>query len=115
MTGSYATGKTTLTPNVVMTIARMAALEVEGVSSMASIRPGVPNLKSHNKDGVNLLIEDDNVFINIFLVLDGDHNIRDVSRNVQRQVSRAIAEMTGMEVSLVNVHIEEIEYKNEEA
>jgi len=115
MTGNNSTGKTTLTPNVILTIARMAALEVEGVRSMASIRPGVPNLRARGRDGVNLQIEDDNVFLNVYLVLDGDNNIQDVSRKVQQQVSRAIEEMTGLEVSQVNIHIEDIEYKNDEA
>jgi uncharacterized alkaline shock family protein YloU len=114
MTGNYSTGKTTLTPNVILTIARMAALEVEGVSSMASIRAGVPNLKSRGKDGVNLLIEDDNIFVNLYLILDGNYNIRDVSRSVQHQVGRALAEMTGLEVGQVNIHIEDVVYKNEE-
>jgi len=115
MTGKITTGKTTLTPNVILTIARMAALEVEGVSSMASIRPGVPNLKVRGRDGVNLQIEDENVFLNVYLVLDSDHNIQDVSRKVQQQVARAIEEMTGLEVSEVNIHIEDIEYKKDEA
>jgi uncharacterized alkaline shock family protein YloU len=115
MTGNFTTGKTTLTPNVILTIARMAALEVDGVSAMAPIRPGVPNLKSRGRDGVNLLVEDDNVFVNLYLVLDGNHNIRDVSRNVQNQVARAIAEMTGLEVCQVNIHIEDVDYKNDEA
>lgn len=114
MTGNNASGKTTLTPNVILTIARMAALEVDGVSRMASIHSGVPNLKSRGKDGVNIQIEDDNVFLNVFLVLDGDHNIKDVSRNVQQKVARAIEEMTGLEVSQVNIHIEDINYKNDE-
>jgi uncharacterized alkaline shock family protein YloU len=114
MTIKQTTGKTTLTPNVILTIAKMAALEVEGVKAMAQIRPGVPNLKSRGKDGVNLIIEDDNVFVNLYLVLDGDYNIRDVSRNVQFQVSRAIVEMTGLEVGMINIHIEDIEYKNDE-
>ncbi len=108
------TGKTTLTPNVILTIAKMAALEVEGVNAMAPIRSGIPNLKSRGKDGVNILIEDDNVFVNIYLVLDGNYNIRDVSRKVQLEVSRAIIEMTGLEVGLVNIHIEDIVYKNDE-
>ncbi|HBG75078.1 MAG: hypothetical protein A2X25_04275 [Chloroflexi bacterium GWB2_49_20] len=115
MTGKHTPGKTTLTPNVILTIARMAALEVEGVKSMASIRSGVPNLKSRGKDGVNLLIEDDNVFVNLYLVLDGNYNIRDVSRKVQHQVARAVAEMTGLEVGQVNIHIEDVEFKNDEA
>ena len=108
------TGKTTLTPNVILTIAKMAALEVEGVNAMAPIRSGIPNLKSRGKDGVNILIEDDNVFVNIYLVLDGNYNIRDVSRKVQLEVSRAIIEMTGLDVGLVNIHIEDIVYKNDE-
>lgn len=114
MAEKHTSGKTTLTPNVILTIAKMAALEVDGVNAMAPIRPGVPNLKSRGKDGVNILIEDDNVFVNLYLVLDGNFNIRDVSRNVQHQVSRAIVEMTGLEVGLVNIHIEDIEYKNDE-
>jgi uncharacterized alkaline shock family protein YloU len=92
----------------------MAALEVDGVSRMASIHSGVPNLRSHGKDGVNMQIEDENVFLNVFLVLDGDHNIKDVSRNVQQKVARAIEEMTGLEVSQVDIHIEDIDYKNDE-
>ncbi|MFH2039454.1 MAG: Asp23/Gls24 family envelope stress response protein [Chloroflexota bacterium] len=114
MTEKNTSGKTTLTPNVILTIAKMAALEVEGVNAMAPIRSGVPKLKSRGKDGVNILIEDDNVFVNIYLVLDGNYNIRDVSRKVQLQVSRAIIEMTGLEVGLINIHIEDIVYKNEE-
>jgi uncharacterized alkaline shock family protein YloU len=113
MTGKITTGKTTLTPNVILTIARMAALEVEGVSAMTSIRPGVQNLKTRCKDGVSLQIEDDNVFINLYLVLDGNHNIREVSRNVQQKVARAIAEMTSLQVSQVNIHIEDVEYSND--
>lgn len=114
MTGKLTTGKTTLTPNVILTIAKMAALEVEGVSAMAPIRAGVPKLKSRGKDGVSLLIEDDNVFVNLYLVLDGNYNIREVSRKVQLQVVRAISEMTGLEVGLVNIHIEDVVYKNDE-
>ena len=114
MTGNYATGKTTLTPEVILTIARMTALEVEGVKAMGSIKPGVLRLKSRGKDGVSLLIEDDNVFVNLFLILDGNHNLREVSRTVQHQVGRAIAEMTGFEVSQVNIHIEDVVYKNGE-
>jgi uncharacterized alkaline shock family protein YloU len=105
-------GKTTLTPNVILTIARMAALQVDGVVGMASIKPGFPKLKSKSKEGVNLVVEDDIVFIDLYLVIDGVFNIRDVSRNVQQQVARSISEMTGLEVGLINVHIEDIQYEN---
>ena len=115
MTGQYTTGKTTLTPNVLLTIARMAAVEVEGVNGMAPIRAGVPNLRAHGKDGVNIVMEDDNVFVNMYLTLDGDVNIRDVSRNVQHAVARAIEEMTGLVVGQVNIHIEDVIFENGES
>jgi len=112
MNKAETTGKTTLTPNVVLTIARMAALQVDGVMGMASIKPGLPKLKSKSKEGVNLVLEDDIVFLDLYLIIDGDFNIRDVSRNVQQQVARSISEMTGLEVGLINVHIEDIQYEN---
>jgi len=108
-------GKTTLTPNVILTIARMAALEVEGVKGMAPIHPGLPNLKTRGREGVTYLIEDENVFVDLYLVMDGEVNMRDASRNVQHAVSRAIAEMTGLEVSQVNIHIEDVNYEEPEA
>jgi uncharacterized alkaline shock family protein YloU len=40
MTEYRSAGKTTLTPDVLLTIARMAALEVEGVKCMAPVKGG---------------------------------------------------------------------------
>jgi len=51
--------------------------------------------------------------VDLYLVLDKDVNIREVSRNVQHQVARAIAEMTGLKVGHVNIHIEDIDYHTE--
>ena len=47
----------------------------------------------------------------MFLVLKQDVNIREVSRNVQHQVARAIQEMVGMEIGHVDIHIEDIDYE----
>ena len=95
----HSRGKTTLTPDVLLTIARMAALEVEGVKCMAHVKGGVNNLFGRGLEGVRMVV---------------DVNIRDVSRNVQQTVARAIIEMTGLEVGHVNIHIEDIDYKVEE-
>ncbi|MBE3119239.1 MAG: Asp23/Gls24 family envelope stress response protein, partial [Candidatus Atribacteria bacterium] len=54
-----------------------------------------------------------NAFVDLYLVLDNDVNIREVSRTVQQTVARAIAEITGLEVGHVNIHIEDIDYKTE--
>ena len=56
-------------------------------------------------------VEDDTVYADIYLVLKKDVNIREVSRNVQQQIARAIQEMVGMDVGHVDIHIEDIEYE----
>jgi uncharacterized alkaline shock family protein YloU len=106
-------GKTTLTPDVLLTIARMAALEVEGVKRMALVKGGVNSLFGRGNDGVRMVIEDSNVIVDLFLVVDSDVNIRDVSRTVQQTVVRAISEMTGLEVGHVNIHIEDVNFEPE--
>jgi uncharacterized alkaline shock family protein YloU len=110
MTEYRSGGKTTLTSDVILTIARMAALEVEGVNGLAPVRGGVNRLFGRGHDGVRIEIEDNNVFVDVFLVLDNNVNIREVSRNVQLQVTRAITEITALEVGHVNIHIEDIKY-----
>jgi uncharacterized alkaline shock family protein YloU len=113
MTEYRSAGKTTLTPDVLLTIARMAALEVEGVKCMAPVKGGVNSLFSRGYDGVRIVVEDSNAFVDLYLVLNSDVNIREVSRIVQQKVGRAISEMTGMEVGHVNIHIEDIDYEPE--
>jgi uncharacterized alkaline shock family protein YloU len=114
MTNEYrSAGKTTVTPDVLLTIARQSALEIEGVHSMAPVRVAVKDLLDHRSDGVSVRIEDSQVFVDLFLVLESEVNIREVSRTVQAAVARAIAEMTGLHAGHINVHIEDIFYKTE--
>jgi uncharacterized alkaline shock family protein YloU len=113
MADYHSTGKITLTPDVLLTIARMAALEVEGVRSMAHVKGGVNDLFKSGLEGIRMAVEDNIVLVELYLVLDSDVNIREVSRTVQQTVARAITEMTGLEVGHVNIHIEDIDYKAE--
>ncbi|MCJ7432916.1 MAG: Asp23/Gls24 family envelope stress response protein [Anaerolineales bacterium] len=109
-------GKTTVSPGVLITIARLSALSVPGVSRFASISGGVNRLfKRGAGDGVRIETEDNTVFADLHLVLKQDVNIREVSRNVQQQVARAIQDMVGMDVGHVNIHIEDIDYDDNEA
>ncbi|MDP2977140.1 MAG: hypothetical protein Q8N45_13130, partial [Anaerolineales bacterium] len=63
MTEYRTAGKTTLTPDVILIIARMVALEVEGVSGLVAVRGGVNCLFGRGHDGVRIEIEDNNVFV----------------------------------------------------
>jgi len=114
MTEEHKTGKTTVAPDVLVTIAKMSALSVPGVSHMADVSGGVNRLfKRGVHDGVRIDVEDNMVTANLYLVLKQDVNIREVSRNVQTQVARAIQEMIGMDIGTIDIHIEEIDYEEE--
>ena len=116
MTESLNTGKTTVAPDVLVTIARLSALSVPGVSRMANVTGGVNKLfKRGIHDGVRLEVRDNTVFANLYLILKRDVNIREVSRNVQGQVARALQEMVGMDIGEIEIHIEDIDYEEQEA
>ena len=104
-------GKTTIAPDVLLTIARLTSLEVPGVSRMGNVPATVDRLFQRGYgEGVRLDIRQDVVHIDLHLILCQDVNIRDVSRQVQHDVARAISEMVGMQVGRVNIHIEDIDY-----
>jgi uncharacterized alkaline shock family protein YloU len=105
-------GKTTVSPDVLISIAKLSALGVPGVSRMAPVTGGVNRLfRKGANEGVRIEIENDTVFADIYLILKKDVNIREVSRNVQQQVARAIQEMVGMDVGHIDIHIEDINYE----
>ena len=111
-----APGTTTIAPSVLITIARLTALSVSGVSGMSNVPGGVNRLfKRGAHNGVRIDLEDNLVSIDLYLILSSGVNVREVSRNVQTEVTRAIEEMVGMEVSRVDVHIEEIDFEQSES
>jgi uncharacterized alkaline shock family protein YloU len=114
MKESSSPGKTTVSPDVLVTIARLSALSVPGVSSMAQIPGGVNRLfKRGLGDGVRIQVEDNVVVANLYLILKPNVNIREVSRNVQHQVARALQEMVGMDIGGIEIHIEDIDAEEE--
>lgn len=109
-------GKTTVAPEVLITIARMAALSVPGVSAMAPVSGGVDRFfRRGMNEGIRITIQEDVVLGDIYVIVKDAVNIREVGRNVQQQVARAIQEMVGMDVVQLDVHIENIEYEGTEA
>jgi uncharacterized alkaline shock family protein YloU len=108
-------GKTTIAPEVLITIARMAALNVPGVTAMASVPGGVDRFFRRGvNEGIRISIHENVVMGDLYIIVKDDVNIREVGRNVQQQVARAIQEMVGMDVVRLDVHIENIEYEGTE-
>lgn len=104
-------GKTTISPDVLHKIARLTTLSVQGVSRMASVRGRLDTiLGKEGSKGVNVQVRDEKVHVEIYVVLMSDMNVRDISREIQSRVSRAISEMIGMDVGGVTIHIVDIDF-----
>ncbi|HUN24372.1 MAG TPA: Asp23/Gls24 family envelope stress response protein [Anaerolineales bacterium] len=102
---------TTIAPTVLLTIARLSALSVEGVLSLAPVQGGVNRLfKRGVTDGVQIELREDSIWANVFLIVRGGKNIREIGRNVQREVHRAMQDIAGLKVENVNIYIEDVEY-----
>lgn len=106
-------GSTTIAPEVLLTIAQLTTLNVRGVSRLSHIQGAGVNRfikPSQYREGVKIEVVDDIVYLDIYIILDKDVNVRDISHNIQHEVSRAITDMVGMTVGRVNIHIEDIDF-----
>lgn len=101
-------GHTTVAPDVLVSIARLTALKVTGVEAMG--KAPIWSRDAHTADGVRLQLENGTVNLDLYLILQRDTNLRQVARDVQDQVARAISEMIGMQPGRINIHIEDIFY-----
>jgi uncharacterized alkaline shock family protein YloU len=109
-----APGKTTIAPEVLLTIIQLATLDIPGVSRMAPISGSIRwRSKRQEMEGVRLEVIDERVYTDIYVILKHDVNARETSRNIQREVSRSISKMVGMELGRVNIHIEDIDYPSQ--
>jgi uncharacterized alkaline shock family protein YloU len=102
-------GKTIIAPDVLLTIARLSALGVPGVARMSPVPGGVNRLLRRGVgDGVRIEVRNQAVSVDLYLVVNPETQLQEVSRAVQAEVARAIHEMVGMDVVSVNVHIEDV-------
>ena len=101
-------GDAQIADEVVAIIAGLAATEVEGVAAMAGnitneliSKLGMKNLSK----GVKVLVTDRSVDVDLALNIEYGYSIMKVSEKVQDKVKAAIENMTGLEVSMVNIRI----------
>ena len=107
-------GKTTIAPEALVTIAKLATLAVPGVARMGSVSGGVNRwFRRGIADGVQIQVAENSVTAALHLIVTSGQNVREVSHNVQAEVSRAMQEMVGMDVAAVNVFIEDVSYDKE--
>lgn len=105
-------GTVQIADEVVAIIAGLAATEVEGVASMngniTNELVGKLGMKSLSK-GVKVDVLDNVVCVDLNLNLEYGYNIPEICQTVQEKVKTAIENMTGLQVSDVNISIASVE------
>jgi uncharacterized alkaline shock family protein YloU len=110
-TYSETPGKTTIAPDVLISIARLTTISVSGVSKLSLHLKTINSIfRKPENEGVEVFVEDNRVYFDIYVILRRDVNVRNVCRSIQVQVTRAISETVGMDVGRINVHVEDIDY-----
>ena len=110
-------GEVKIADDVVAMIAGLAAMEVDGVSSMAGTATREIASKLGYKSlakGVRIDIADGIVTVSLALNILYGHNIKKTTAKVQDKVKSAIENMTGLEVADVNIRIAGVDVPEEE-
>ncbi|MGE5391877.1 MAG: Asp23/Gls24 family envelope stress response protein [Deltaproteobacteria bacterium] len=107
-------GTIRIADEVVATVAGLAAIEVEGVATMSG-GWGTDLVEKLGKKnfgkGIKVEVINDETKIDIYLVIEFGYPIPQVAADVQREVKQAVETMTGLNVTLVNVHIVGVQMK----
>ena len=107
-------GEVEINDDVIAVIAAVAAMEVEGVASMAGnitadivAKLGMKKLSM----GVKVTVSENSMVIDLSLNLEYGTNILEASKAVQSKVKSSVENMTGLNVDVVNVNIASVEVK----
>ncbi|MCH5269293.1 MAG: Asp23/Gls24 family envelope stress response protein [Lachnospiraceae bacterium] len=101
-------GAVQIADDVVTMIAALAAKEVEGVAAMSGNVTGELMSRVGRKNltkGVKVEILNKNVKVNLYVTVEYGYNIPAISQQIQGKVKSAIENMTGLQVTDVNIRI----------
>ena len=114
-------GTVTFATDVVATIAGLAATEVEGVASMVgSSSSGLAEIFKRGQNtrsltrGVRVELNDNtSVSIHLTIIVDYGAPVPRVAKGIQENVKKTIENMSGLEVTEVNVHVHGVSFEKE--
>lgn len=107
-----ASGSVRIANEVVGLIAGLAATEIDGVVKASSSSPGFAGLIGKSR-GVKVEVGEREAAVDLFLTMEYGHYLPDVAAAVQENVKKAIESMTGLRVVEVNVHIQGVQFEQE--
>lgn len=103
-------GNLKISREVISTIAKYAALEVDGVASLASFTANLKGWLFRKKSAKPITIDltDDVARIDLHINVKAGVKIPELAEKVQAAVKEAVQNMTGIAVSHVNIEISDI-------
>lgn len=109
-------GMIEISPSAVSTIAAQAINQCYGVVGMSSknlVNSISTMLSTDNKRGINVAIEDDQIEIDVYVIVEYGVNIRAVAESIQHTVKFHVEKSLGLPVAAINVYIQGLRMKKE--
>jgi uncharacterized alkaline shock family protein YloU len=116
-------GRTSIADGVVQKIAGLAAREVSGVYALgggaarafAAVRERIPGSSQSAGQGVSVEVGEKQAAVDLDLVTEYGVSIADVAQAVRRNVISNVEGMTGLEVTEVNVSVNDIHLPSDDS
>lgn len=114
-------GRTTIADTVVSKIAGIAAREVAGVHALGggaaravgAIRERIPGSSTNHSQGVSVEVGERQAAVDIQLVAEYGASLADLATGIRRNVISSIERMTGLEVTEVNIEIQDVHLESD--
>ena len=115
-------GKTTIADTVVSKIAGIATREVSGVHALGGgasrvvgqLRERIPGASTNHSQGVSVEVGERQAAIDLQLVADYGVSIADLAESIRRNVISAVERMTGLDVTEVNIEVQDVFLESDE-
>lgn len=102
----FENGSVKISNDIINLMTSTAALDVKGVHSLVgALGEEITDPKKASSKATNVEIGRDYVIVNINVVLDFDSRIPEVAKNIQNKIKNDIENMTGLNVTQVNVNV----------
>jgi uncharacterized alkaline shock family protein YloU len=110
-------GRVEVSPNAVATIANHAVLSSYGVVGMSAknlVNGLAQVLRPDSKRGVEVHIDEDQITIDLYVVIEYGVRVATVARNIISSVKFSVEKAIGVPLAAVNVHVQGLHVSGEE-
>ncbi len=104
-------GTITISPDAIASVAARAAMTSYGIVGMASknLVDGWVHALAHDpRHGVDVEIEDEQITIDLYIVIEYGTRIASVATSVANTVQYQVEKAVGLSVTAVNVHVQDL-------